>query len=135
MGAEYRRRCAGDSGGVDRRAADAAGEPQPQRAAAAAAALAGPTGLVVISFGHDGVTYPFVAESPGDTRLLVVPRGADGGWAARQAASYPRAVVARLGLDADSRAGIAAIEAGFAADRCWRPAVELAYVVAFDRIC
>ncbi len=111
---------------------------QPQRAAAtAAAALAGPAGLVLIPFGHDGVgvTYPFVAEFPGDTRLLVVPRGANADWAVDRAASYPRAAVARLGLDADSRAEIAAIEAGFAADRCWRPAAQLAYVVAFDRIC
>jgi len=111
---------------------------QPQRAAArAAAALAGPDGLVLVAFGHDGVgvTYPFVAESPDATRLLVVPSGADAAWIARRTAPYPRAVVARLGLDTDSRAALAAIESGFAADRCWRVAAEAANLVAFIRFC
>jgi len=110
---------------------------QPARGtAAAAAALAGRRGLVLLPRGNDGVGVvgPFLAESPDWLQVLLVGRETPISRIVSTATAYPRVVLALVGADADSRAVLPAMRAAFA-DACWRPAGAGFDVVAFDRIC
>ncbi len=107
---------------------------QPQRAAAlAAAAAAGPEGLVLVPRGNDGVGVAgvFIASAPATLRLLVV--GSDPRSLA--ARSEPRMVIARLALDRDSRALLPDLLAGLQNDRCWRQSLDAMLVAVFERRC
>ena len=110
---------------------------QPSRAtAAAAAALAGRDGLVLLPRGNDGVGVvgPFLAESPDWLRVLPVGPLASPRRIVALATAYPRVVLALIDVDADSRATLPAMRAAFA-NPCWRPAGSGFNVIAFGRIC
>jgi hypothetical protein len=110
---------------------------QPARGtAAAAAALAGSRGLVLLSRGNDGVGVigPFVAESPHWLHVLLIGRKTPTRSIVSAASAYPRVVLALIEADADSRAVLPAMHAAFA-DPCWRPAGAGFNVIAFDRVC
>ena len=110
---------------------------QPARStAAAAAALAGPSGLVLLPRGNDGVGVvgPFLAESPDWLHVLLVGSETSVRRIVAAASAYPRVVLALVGADADSRAVLPTMRAAFA-DPCWRPAGAGFNAVAFDRIC
>jgi Dolichyl-phosphate-mannose-protein mannosyltransferase len=110
---------------------------QPARGtAAAAAALAGSRGLVLLPRGNDGVGVvgPFLAESPDWLHVVLVGRETPVRQIVAAASMYPRIVLALVGADADSRAVLPAMRAAFA-DRCWHPAGVGFNTVAFDRIC
>ena len=90
---------------------------QPARATAAAAArLAGRSGLVVLSRGNDGVgaVGPFLIEAPPWLHVLVADRAARAAVLRRVAGRYPRVVVAELSVDAASRAARRRLRAAFA---------------------
>jgi hypothetical protein len=110
---------------------------QPARAtAAAAAALAGRGGLVLLPRGNDGVGVvgPFLAESPDWLRVLIVRQEMTPHGLATMAKVYPRVVLALIGVDDKSRAVLPVMRAAFA-NSCWRQAGSGVNVVAFDRIC
>ena len=110
---------------------------QPARStAAAAAALAGSRGLVLLPRGNDGVGVvgPFLAESPDWLHVVLVRRGTPVRQIVATASAYPRVVLALLGVDADSRAVMPAMRAAFA-DACWHPAGAGFNSVAFERVC
>ncbi len=107
---------------------------QPMRDAAnEAARLADAGSVVLLPRGNDGVGVvgAFVTEAPDDLRLLLVGPGA--GVAAVQRVA-PRLILPLLARDADSRATVAALQAGFAHDPCWRTAPG-AGVAVFERVC
>jgi hypothetical protein len=111
---------------------------QPQgRAAQEASLLAGSDGVIVVPFGHDGVgiTAPFVAEARPEANILIVPRDALPGWVAERAAPFRHAVLAKLGLDEDSRAMLPTMERAFREERCWRQGGATLNLLVFDRAC
>ena len=90
---------------------------QPARATAAAAArLAGRSGLVVLARGNDGVgaVGPFLIEAPPWLHVLVADSSGTAAALRRAAAGYPRVVVAALSVDAASRAARRRLRAAFA---------------------
>jgi 4-amino-4-deoxy-L-arabinose transferase-like glycosyltransferase len=107
---------------------------QPQAATTqAAASLAGPDGIVLIPHGNDGVgvVEAVVQSAPDWLRLQVVPTGATPEQIRGLADRAPVAVLALLGLDADSRATLPAMTAAFANQPCWRPTSADAQTMAF----
>jgi hypothetical protein len=110
---------------------------QPARAAAtAAAALAGPRGLVLLPRGNDGVGVvgPFLGEAPDWLDVWLVGRDTPPQGIVATASRYPRVALALIGVDADSRAVLPAMRAAFA-DPCWRQDGAKAHVIAFERVC
>ena len=110
---------------------------QPQQATAqAAAALAGPDGLVLVPFGNDGVGVlgAVVGTVPDATRLLAVPAGADVDTLARRLRDEHRVVLAPIGVDADSRAALPPMERAVSG-ACWRSAGARDGAEAFERTC
>lgn len=90
---------------------------QPARATAAAAArLAGRSGLVVLARGNDGVgaVGPFLIEAPPWLHVLVADSSGTAAALRRAAAGYPRVVLAELSVDAASRAARRRLRAAFA---------------------
>lgn len=111
---------------------------QPARAAAeAAAAAAWPDGVVLLPRGNDGVgiVAAFASEAPGWLPLLVVGSGESDSEIRIRAGAWRRAVLALLAQDEASRATIAAMQAAFARQPCWRPVPSGPNVLAYDRIC
>jgi 4-amino-4-deoxy-L-arabinose transferase-like glycosyltransferase len=109
---------------------------QPQAAVTrAAAALAGPDGLVLVPLGNDGVGVvgAVVQSAPDWLRLLVVPRHISPETLRHEAASAPVVVLALLGLDGDSRATLPTLRSAFADQPCWRPTQSDSATAAFAR--
>ena len=108
---------------------------QPHAAATrAAAALAGPTGLVLVPRGNDGAGLigAALASAPMDMRMMLIISGQALPAAAR---AYPHAVLLLLQPDAESRATVAAMRVAFAADPCWRETASTANLRAYEHIC
>lgn len=109
---------------------------QPQGAVTReAAALAGPNGLLVIPRGNDGVgvVAAVVQSAPDWLRLLVVPRDQSPETIRDRAGAAPLVVLARLGVDNDSRATLPNMTAAFAGQPCWRMTFQDEAVQAFAR--
>jgi hypothetical protein len=93
---------------------------QPMRdAAREAASLADTRTVVLLPRGNDGVGVvgAFIAEAPDDLRLFLVDRDTT---VPSLHGVAPRLALALLGRDRESRAALASLRAGFAADPCWR---------------
>ena len=109
---------------------------QPQRAVTRQVAdLAGPLGLVLLPRGNDGigVVAAVVQEAPDWLRLLVIPRGLPAQQIRDRAGAVPRVVLARLGVDEDSRATLVEIAAAFRDQPCWRATHDDDAALAFAR--
>ena len=109
---------------------------QPQaQAARAARQLASNGSLVLVPYGNDGVGVlaAFVNEAPADMRIRRVDPGQDMTPLLSAAAASPRVVLVLLGLDADSRSVLPAMQRSFQADPCWKFAASGFDVMAFDR--
>ena len=109
---------------------------QPQAAATrAAAALAGPQGLVLIPRGNDGVgvVAAVIQSAPDWLRLLVVPRDMPPEAIRARAGNAPVVVLALLGVDGDSRATLPQMEAAFRDQPCWHAAGQGPDVLAYAR--
>jgi hypothetical protein len=109
---------------------------QPARATATAAAALVGDGVVLVPHGNDGVGIvgAFAIEAPRSMRLLVIDDDQSAAQIRARAAVFPRAVVALLGQDADSRATLPVMQQALA-EPCWRAAGEGFQVLAFDRVC
>ena len=95
---------------------------QPGRAAAAAAArLAGPRGVVLLARGNDGVGVvgPFLLEAPPWLRVRLVTPAMSPAALRQAAAGASRVVLALVGVDRDSRATVLHLRAAFAGGS-WR---------------
>jgi hypothetical protein len=110
---------------------------QPQGAAALEAAAGGDTEtLVLVPRGNDGVGVvgAFVAMAPDALRLRVIAAGTSLPDIRAAAAGARRVELARLGLDADSRAVLPAITAALDTP-CWREDMRDRVVVTWERVC
>ncbi len=108
---------------------------QPMRdTAREAAALADANTVVLLPRGNDGVGVvgAFIAEAPDRLRILLVDPATS---PAALRGIAPRLLLARLGRDRDSRAAVAALTAGLAADPCWRAVPGGFNVIVFETIC
>ncbi len=112
-------------------------QPQAQAARAAQMLATGGT-LALVPYGNDGVGVmaAFVSESADGLRIQRVDRGEPARAIARaaEAAHASRVVLVLLGLDADSRSVLPAMQQAFAHDPCWSRAAAGFDVVAFDRV-
>lgn len=111
---------------------------QPPREAAREAVLfAGRDGLVLVPHGNDGVGVPapFIVESPDWLRLRVVRTDEDPARVLEEAAAFRRIVVARVEVDADTRATVPRLLAALEGSGCWRQAGAGRLATAFDRSC
>jgi hypothetical protein len=109
---------------------------QPQAAAAREGfAAAGPEGLLLVPYGHDGVGVlsAVVSALPDAARVLAVRVG-DAGKLGAGMAGYARVVLVLTGLDWESRAALFDMEAAVAGG-CWRAGARSAVVAVFDREC
>ena len=87
---------------------------QPAREAAAAAArLAGPGGVVLVPRGNDGVGVvgPFLIEAPGGLRVRLVTPRTDPARLRAALIGAPRVVLALIGVDRASRASLPVLRA------------------------
>jgi hypothetical protein len=110
---------------------------QPARAAArAAAALAGPDGLVLLPRGNDGVGVvgPFVAEAPDWLRLKLISASEAAAQLQADAGAVPVAVLATIEPDAASHAAVSSARASFASP-CWREIARRYDAIAYAREC
>jgi len=110
---------------------------QPARATAAAATRLVADGVVLLPRGNDGVGVvgAFLNEAPDRLRLAIVDVGDDGPAIRARAGEARRVVLALIGVDAASRATVAAMRAAFIARPCWQPAGSGFNVLAYDRVC
>ncbi len=110
-------------------------QPQAQAARAARRLDARGDALVLVPFGNDGVGVlaAFVNESPDTLQIRRVDPGEAASAIRQDAAQAPRVVLVLLGLDADSRAVLPAMQHAFEQDRCWTRAASGFDTVAFDR--
>ncbi len=105
---------------------------QPQgRAARAAAALAGPSGLVLLPFGNDGVGVPgpFIASAPDDLRVELLRDQMP------NPAAETRVVLAEAQADDASRAAVTAAKSWFARHPCWQPAAQTKLAALYLNRC
>jgi hypothetical protein len=110
---------------------------QPDRAtAAAAAALAGPEGVVLLPWGNDGVGVPgpFLADAPDWLRVMLVNTRQSAAAISAALTGVPRVVLALLEPDADSRLIDRTMRVAVAG-QCWRRSGTGFMVMVFDRVC
>jgi hypothetical protein len=108
---------------------------QPMRnAAREAAAFTGGQTVVLLPRGNDGVGLvgAFIANAPDDLRVLLVDRNTH---ATALHGVAPRAALALLDRDANSHATLAALQAGFADDPCWRALPGGSNLIVFESTC
>lgn len=105
------------------------------RVAAAAAGIAGPSTLVIVPFGNDGVGIPgpFIAAAPA-TMMILVARRADVGILNR-AAAYREVAIARIMVDGTSRRLVPALADLFNAASCWHSAAAAHGLAVYTNQC
>jgi len=111
---------------------------QPQGVTArAAAARAGPDGLVLLPRGNDGVGVvgAFITAAPDWLHVLIVRDTTAEAAIRARAAPYPRVILAMLGVDASSRATLPHLLGAFQGARCWRQADRESHIIVFIRTC
>jgi 4-amino-4-deoxy-L-arabinose transferase-like glycosyltransferase len=111
---------------------------QPQQATArAAAAAAGPAGLVLVPRGNDGVGIAgaVILAAPAATRLALVAEDATPAAVAALAATAPRVALALIAGDTASRAAVGTMRAAWQDDPCWRIAADTATLRVLERTC
>lgn len=110
---------------------------QPARATAAAAAALAQGGVVLLPRGNDGVGVvgAFLNEAPKSLRMAIVNATDSASILRARAGDARRVVLALIGVDVSSRATVAALQAAFTDQPCWRRAGDGFNVVAYDRVC